>query len=99
MTARGTLVGRRAELERLGAALANTDRATLVEAIRSALAHLAADRPVLLVLDDLQNSDEATLELLSALAEPLAAMSVLVLAAYRSDGLPRDHSLRRLRHE
>src|SRR5436190_1715413 len=64
-------------LPELGPAPANTDRATLVEAIRSALAHLAADRAVLLVLDDLQNSDEATLELLSALAEPLAAMSVL----------------------
>jgi len=86
-------------LPELGAAAESSDRATLIEAIRCALAHLAADRPVLLVLDDLHYSDEASLELLSALAEPLGELSVLVLAVYRSDGLPRDHSLRRLRHE
>jgi DNA-binding NarL/FixJ family response regulator len=86
-------------LPELGAPADTSDRATLVEAIRSALAHLATQRPVLLVLDDLHWSDEATLELLSALAEPLGDLSVLVLAVYRSDGLPRDHGLRRLRHE
>jgi len=86
-------------LPELGTPAAASDRATLVEAIRCALAQLAADRPVLLVLDDLHWSDEATLELLSALAEPLGELSVLVLAGYRSDGLPRDHGVRRLRHE
>lgn len=86
-------------LPELGAPAPDTDRPTLFEAIRCALAHLAADRPVLVVLDDLHWSDEATLELLSALAEPLAELSVVVLATYRSDGLPRDHGLRRLRHE
>ena len=86
-------------LPELGAPLPATDRPTLFEAIRCAFAHLAEDRPVLVVLDDLHWSDEATLELLSALAAPLAEISVLVLATYRSDGLPRDHGLRRLRHE
>ena len=55
--------------------------------------------PALVVLDDLQWSDEATLEVLAALAEPLADLPLLVLAAYRSDGLPRDHGVRRLRNE
>jgi len=86
-------------LPELGTPAESSDRATLIEAIRCALAQLAADRPLLLILDDLQNSDEATLELLSTLADPLADLCVLVLAVYRSDGLPRDHSLRRLRHE
>src|SRR3954452_3034239 len=58
-------------LPELGAPAASSDRATLVEAIRCALVQLAADRPVVLILDDLQYSDEATLELLSALAEPV----------------------------
>jgi DNA-binding CsgD family transcriptional regulator/tetratricopeptide (TPR) repeat protein len=86
-------------LPELGAPAPASDRATLVEAIRCALVRLAADEPVLLVLDDLHWSDEATLELLAALAEPLAQLSVLVVAVYRSDGLPRDHGIRRLRHE
>jgi DNA-binding CsgD family transcriptional regulator len=86
-------------LPELGAPAAASDTATLVEAIRCALARFAADQPVLMVLDDLHWSDEATLELLAALAEPLADLSVLVLGAYRSDGLPRDHGVRRLRHE
>lgn len=86
-------------LPELGAPAAATDRATLVEAIRCALERYARDQPVLMVLDDLHWSDEATLELLAALAEPFGELSVLVVAAYRSDGLPRDHGLRRLRHE
>ncbi|MDP1850134.1 MAG: AAA family ATPase [Solirubrobacteraceae bacterium] len=86
-------------LPELGEPAAATDRLTLFEAIRCALVTLAEDQPVLVVLDDLHWSDEATLELLSALAHPLGELSVLVVAAYRSDGLPRDHGLRRLRHE
>jgi DNA-binding NarL/FixJ family response regulator len=86
-------------LPELGEAAAETERATLFEAIRCALAHLGAERPALLVLDDLQWSDETTLELLAALAESLHRLPVLVIAAYRSDGLPRDHRLRWLRNE
>jgi len=86
-------------LPELGPPAAATDRPTLLEAVRCALAHLARERLTVMVLDDLHWSDEATLELLSALAEPLAELSVLVLGAYRSDGLPRGHGLRRLRHE
>ncbi len=86
-------------LPELGEAAPATDRLTLFEAICCALARLAEDQPVLVILDDLHWSDEATLELLSALAAPLAGLSVLVLAAYRSDGLARDNGMRRLRHE
>ncbi|HEY7621371.1 MAG TPA: AAA family ATPase [Solirubrobacteraceae bacterium] len=85
-------------LPELGAPAAASDRSTLVEAIRCALERFAAERAVLVVLDDLHWSDEATLELLAALDEPIAQLSVLVVAAYRSDGLPRDHGIRRLRH-
>ena len=41
------------------------------------------------LLDDLQWSDDATLELLAALAAPLRDLPVLVVAAYRSDEVPR----------
>ena len=86
-------------LPELGEPAPATDQPTLFEAVRCALAHLARDQLVLMMLDDLQWSDEATLELLSALAQPLGELSVLVVAAYRSDGLTRDHGVRRLRHE
>ena len=86
-------------LPELGEPAAVSDRATLFEAVRCAFAHLARARHVVVVLDDLQWSDEATLELLPALAESLSELPLLMIAAYRSDGLPRDHILRRVRHE
>jgi len=86
-------------LPELGEPAAESERATIFEAVRCAFAHLGAERPVTVVLDDLQWSDETTLELLAALAEPLRQMPVLVIAAHRSDGLPRDHRLRWLRNE
>jgi DNA-binding CsgD family transcriptional regulator/tetratricopeptide (TPR) repeat protein len=75
------------------------DRATIFEAIRCALVHAAREQPVLVFLDDLQWSDEATLALLAGLAPGLDELPALVLGAYRSDGLPRDHKLRWLRNE
>src|SRR5690349_8411990 len=86
-------------LPELGPQASASDRATLTEAIRCALVQIAADGAPLIVLDDLQWSDEATLELLAALSGAIAEMPLLVIAAYRSDGLPRDHMLRWLRNE
>ena len=86
-------------LPELGEPAAESERATIFEAVRCAFAHLSAEQPAIVVLDDLQWSDETTLELLAALAEPLRHLSVLFIAAYRSDGLPRDHRLRWLRNE
>jgi predicted ATPase/DNA-binding NarL/FixJ family response regulator len=86
-------------LPELGTPAEKSDRATLFEAVRSAVAHLASDQPVVIVLDDLHWSDAATLDLLAGLAESLDELAVLVVATYRSDGLPRDHGVRRLRNE
>ncbi|HEU5253408.1 MAG TPA: AAA family ATPase [Solirubrobacterales bacterium] len=86
-------------LPELGEAAAESERATIFEAVRCAFAHLSAEQPTVVVLDDLQWSDDTTLELLAALAEPLREMPVLVLGTYRSDGLPREHRLRWLRNE
>jgi len=86
-------------LPELGDAVPESDRATLFEAIRCALATIAARRPALVLLDDLQWSDDATLELLAALAAPLRDLPVLVIAAYRADEIPRGHPVRRLRTE
>ena len=86
-------------LPELGEAVRESDRATLVEAIRCALATVAAERPAVMLLDDLQWSDDATLELLATLAVPLRELPMLVLGAYRSDEIPRSHQMRRLRHD
>jgi DNA-binding NarL/FixJ family response regulator len=86
-------------LPELGPSVAESDRATLFEALRCALATIAAGSPVVLFLDDLQWSDDATLELLGALADPLRELPILVVGAYRSDEVPRAHPLRALRNE
>jgi DNA-binding CsgD family transcriptional regulator len=74
-------------------------RETLFESIRCALCTIAVERPALIVLDDLQWSDDATLELLAALAPALAELPILIVGPYRSDEVGRDHPLRRLRNE
>src|SRR5215212_8426602 len=86
-------------LPELGAATAESDRATLFEAIRCGLAAVVSERPAVVLLDDLQWSDDATLELLAALAAPLRELPMLVIGAYRSDEIPRAHQLRRLRDD
>jgi predicted ATPase len=86
-------------LPELGEARPSDDRATLFEALRCALRTIVARRPAAIVLDDLQWSDEATLEFLAALAPTLEELPLLVVAAYRSDELARAHPLRRLRHD
>ena len=86
-------------LPELGEPPGDVDAATLNEAIRCALIAIAGGDGALLILDDLQWSDAATLELLAALATGLAESPVLVVGAYRSDELSRDHPLRRTRNE
>ena len=75
-------------LPELGNAVPASDRATLFEAIRCALATIGAREPTIVLLDDLQWSDETTLELLAALAAPLRDLPVLVVGTYRSDEVP-----------
>jgi DNA-binding NarL/FixJ family response regulator len=86
-------------LPELGPATREGDPATLFEAIRLALATIAARQPTAIFLDDLQWADDATLELLPALARTLPEQPLLILAAYRSDELPRAHPIRRMRSE
>jgi predicted ATPase len=78
-------------LPELGPAAPEGDLATLFEAIRLAVETIAGRQPTALFLDDLQWADDATLELLPALARTLPEQPVLILAAYRSDELPRAH--------
>ena len=84
-------------LPELGSASERADTGSLFESIRGTLDAAGRQQPTVVFLDDLQWADAATLELLPALAGWVEDMSVSVLAAYRSDEVPRDHPLRRTR--
>jgi DNA-binding SARP family transcriptional activator len=58
------------------------------DAVVAVVAGLAASRPVLLILDDLQYGAEATADLLAHLRVQLVGAPVLLLAATRSESLP-----------
>jgi predicted ATPase/DNA-binding CsgD family transcriptional regulator len=86
-------------LPELGPAPDEVETRTLQEAVRCALVGVAAERGALVVLDDLQWSDAATLELLAEIVPTLAESRLLIVGAYRSDELSREHPLRRMRTE
>jgi len=68
-------------------------QAALFALVRDFLAALAAQRPLVLLLDDLHWADPASLDLLRVLARQLAELPVLLLVSYRSDELTRRHPL------
>ena len=57
---------------------------------------LAAERPLMLVLEDLHWADGSTLDLMAFLVRALRGVRVLLVGTYRSDELHRGHPLRTL---
>ncbi len=82
-----------ATLTRAGQGGAVASQAVLFRQVREALAAMAARQPLLLFLDDLHWADPASLDLLRYLARGLATLPVLLLAAYRTEELTRQHPL------
>jgi ATP/maltotriose-dependent transcriptional regulator MalT len=70
-----------------------TERLRVFELLFQAVAYLAEQRPLVLVVDDLHWADRSTLSLLAFLIENLSSERVLVCATYRSDELDRTHRL------
>ena len=71
-------------------------RLRLFEAVDRFLAEIAAEAPPLLLLDDLQWADPATLELLCHIARRHRPGSpLLIVGAYRTDELPLNAALQR----
>ncbi|MPY80019.1 MAG: AAA family ATPase [Actinophytocola sp.] len=70
------------------------DRFLLFEAVVNLLARLAARRPVLLAMDDLQWADDGSVRLLEFAARHLAAHPVALVGAYRDE--EADDALRHL---
>jgi DNA-binding CsgD family transcriptional regulator len=68
----------------------------LFDAVSGLLAELAADRPVLLVIEDLHWADQSTRDLLSFLLARMRGERLAIVASYRADDLHRRHPLRPL---
>jgi DNA-binding CsgD family transcriptional regulator/tetratricopeptide (TPR) repeat protein len=71
-------------------------QARLFELVLRLLERLAAQAPLVLVLEDLHWSDRSSLELLAFVAHGLRESPTLLVATYRSDELHRRHRLRPL---
>lgn len=85
------------ELERLLPEYADgqgLDRARMFELFGALLRHLGGERLLVWLIDDLHWADPSTRELLGYLARSLQASRVLIVPAYRADGLDRNHPLR-----
>jgi class 3 adenylate cyclase len=67
--------------------------ARLHDAIGQVLARLTAERPALLLLDDLHWADAGTISLLRVVARKATAMRLLVVGTYRDTDLDRRHPL------
>jgi DNA-binding CsgD family transcriptional regulator len=80
----------------MGAAVAGASQGRLFELLLGVLERLAAEAPLLWVLEDLHWADRSTRDLLAFLAAAVRSGQVLLLVTFRSDELHRLHPLRRL---
>ena len=76
-----------------GEVSAISSQAALHQQMRDALAALATQQPLVILLDDLHWADPASLDLLRFLARGLSELPLLLLVTYRSDELTRRHLL------
>lgn len=70
--------------------------ARLFAAAREFFVSIAAQQPLVLVLDDLQWADQASLDLLRVMSRRLATHRILIVATFRPDEPGRDHPLYQL---
>lgn len=68
----------------------------MYEAMSDLLAALSRERPILVVVEDLQWADAATLALLGSVLRTLREGRVLVVLTYRPEDVGRTHPLRRV---
>jgi DNA-binding CsgD family transcriptional regulator/tetratricopeptide (TPR) repeat protein len=78
------------------AAAGDSGGARLLELVFGVIQRLSADRPLMLVVEDLQWADRSTLDLVSLLVRGMRAMHVLLVLTFRSDEIHRSHPLRPL---
>jgi DNA-binding CsgD family transcriptional regulator len=71
-----------------------TDR--LMELVLGVVERIAADAPLMLVIEDLHWADRSTLDLVALIVRALRAARVLAVVSFRSDEVHRGHPLRPL---
>ncbi len=76
--------------------LAEQEQLRLWEAARELLSNVAEGTPLLIVLDDLQWSDDSSCELLAYLARRIYGHPIIVVGTCRDNELPANHALRSL---
>ena len=69
------------------------DTLTWFETVQTFLAELAANRTLVLILEDLHWADPASLDLLRHLARRRDRLRILLLGTYRNDEITREHPL------
>ena len=93
-------LGRPDELAAGPATMPGATPARMLRELAEALEALAAERPLVLVLEDLHWSDPSTVEALALLARRRDAARLLVLGTYRPvELLLHDHPLKRVKQE
>ena len=88
-----SLAGRLGDLPPSKATDSDTERYLLFAAVVGLLVQVSGEEPVVLVLDDLQWADTASLQLLRHLLASSRSMRLLVLGTYRDSELSRSHPL------
>jgi predicted ATPase len=78
------------------AAISEEGSARLLELVFGVIQRLAAEQPLMLVIEDLHWADRSTLDLVALLVRALRGVRVLLVITLRSDELHRGHSLRPL---
>ncbi len=68
-------------------------QAALIDVIATFLADSSVQRPIMLLLEDLQWADQASMDLLRGLARLIDSQRVLLVATYRDDEITRRHPL------
>lgn len=101
-TCAGRLAPLAAIVPELGDGSAAGDAGGVAAALSCALGAFARSSgaptgPAIVVLDDLQWADRATLELFPVLENALVGLPVVLIGTYRSDEIGRQHALRRTR--
>jgi len=88
------------DADELRRSLAGSTPERMVRELHRAVETLAAERPLVLVLEDLHWSDDSTIAMVGALARRPEPARLLIVATYRpSDAIARMHPITPLRHD